>query len=216
MKGIVVIGAGGQARELRWIIQAINERSPTWRFLGFVISDYKKRGPDDSEVLGDYEWLRAHRDEVQALAIGIGTPAARLRVAAELEGEFGPEFWPALVHPTAIFDRATTQLGHGCIISAGVVGTVNLILEPFALANFGCTLGHEAVLSRGVVVNPGSNISGGVVLEEGALVGTGAQLLQYRRVGRHSRVGAGAVVTTDVPADTTVVGIPAKPLPLRA
>ena len=44
------------------------------------------------------------------------------------------------------------------------------------------------------------------------LLGTGAQVLQYVRVGAGATVGAGAVVTKDVPPGETVVGVPAKPL----
>jgi serine acetyltransferase len=44
------------------------------------------------------------------------------------------------------------------------------------------------------------------------LVGTGAQILQYVQVGEGAQVGAGAVVTKDVPPGVTVVGIPAKAL----
>ena len=70
--------------------------------------------------------------------------------------------WPALMHPTAIIDIESASLGEGCFIGAGVVATVNIVLEPFALCNFGCTLGHEARIGRASVVNPGANISGGV------------------------------------------------------
>jgi acetyltransferase-like isoleucine patch superfamily enzyme len=44
------------------------------------------------------------------------------------------------------------------------------------------------------------------------LVGTGATILQYLKLGDEVTVGAGSVVTKDVPAGTTVVGVPAKPL----
>jgi acetyltransferase-like isoleucine patch superfamily enzyme len=62
-------------------------------------------------------------------------------------------------------------------------------------------------------VNPGANIAGGVVIGEGVLIGSGAQVLQYLTVGSGATVGAGAVVTRDVPENTTVVGIPARPMP---
>ena len=46
----------------------------------------------------------------------------------------------------------------------------------------------------------------------GVLVGTGARVLQYLQVGEGATVGAGAVVTKNVPAGQVVVGVPARPL----
>lgn len=47
-------------------------------------------------------------------------------------------------------------------------------------------------------------------IEDGASIGAGAIVLPGIRIGRGALVGAGAVVTHDVPANTTVVGIPAR------
>jgi serine O-acetyltransferase len=44
------------------------------------------------------------------------------------------------------------------------------------------------------------------VLEEGVYVGAGAKILGHVRIGAWSIVGANAVVTRDVPPDSTVVG----------
>ena len=47
-------------------------------------------------------------------------------------------------------------------------------------------------------------------LGNGVIVGSGAQILGPIVVGEHARLGANAVVTTDIPACMTAVGIPAK------
>src|SRR3954462_3043944 len=100
---MIVLGAGGCAREVAWMIREI----AGLEFAGFAVSDLARLGPRDSrdQVLGDLDWLRSNRTRFDALAIGIGSPAARLAVAAGLEEDFDAGCWPALVHPSARFDR---------------------------------------------------------------------------------------------------------------
>ena len=209
-RGIVVIGAGGFAREVRWLIEDIG----AFEFRGFVVTDLSKLADTDSGdlVVGDYGWIESHRSEVQCVALGIGSPAARRAVGEEITREFPELEMPALVHPTAQMDRASCRLGAGVLVCAGTIGTVNLEIRRFAMVNLACTLGHEAVVGTGTVLNPTVNVSGGVTIGDEVLVGTGAQILQYLDVGDRATVGAGAVVTRSVPSGVTVAGVPARAL----
>ncbi|MEF2553992.1 acyltransferase [Aurantimonas sp. A2-1-M11] len=54
-----------------------------------------------------------------------------------------------------------------------------------------------------------------VVIEDNVWIGTGAVILSGVRLGTGCIVGAGAVVTNDVPANWIVVGVPARRVRLR-
>jgi serine O-acetyltransferase len=50
----------------------------------------------------------------------------------------------------------------------------------------------------------------GPTIGHSVLIGTGAKVLGPIQIGKHARIGANAVVLTDVPPETTVAGAPAK------
>ena len=49
-----------------------------------------------------------------------------------------------------------------------------------------------------------------IVLGKNVWVGSNATILQGVTIGDNAVIGAGAVVTSDIPADTVAVGVPAK------
>jgi maltose O-acetyltransferase len=83
-------------------------------------------------------------------------------------------------------------------------------------------IGHHVMVGPGVQIytaahllqarprNQGFEIAKPIVIEENVWLGGSAILLPGVRVGRNAVVGAGAVVSRDVPANTVVAGNPAR------
>lgn len=216
---IAIVGAGGFAREIAWLISdighnpSIRNRSETMEVVGFLVSDPAKASERDSDILGDFQWLE--KNPVDGLAMGIGSPEARLRLSQELKRRFPRIPWPTLIHPSVQYHESC-QFAEGVTICAGTIATVNVKIEEFAMINLNCTIGHETTIGAGSVVNPITAISGGVRIGKDVLVGTHVAILQYISIGDHAVIGSGAMVNKDVAANTTVMGIPARPKAMAA
>lgn len=205
MTDLVFAGTGGQARELHAIAEALGAE---WNPIGFLDDDpgaafFSVHG---LPVLGGLDWLEGHPEP--AMAVGIGSPPTRRKVVERIRA-FGPRRFPTLVHPMASVGPRV-ELGEGVSVCPGVVVTTDVAIRDHVLLNFGCTVGHDAVIHGFATVAPGAHVSGRVRIGEGSEVGTGASIIQGLSIGEWSVVGAGAVVVGDVPSNATVIGVPAR------
>lgn len=82
----------------------------------------------------------------------------------------------------------------------------------------GLVIGETAIVEKGVMLYHGVTLGGTgkdvgkrhPTVREGALISAHAQVIGPVEIGAKAKVGAGAVVVSDVPSDVTVVGVPAK------
>ena len=104
--------------------------------------------------------------------------------------------------------------------------TFGVDIHPAARMGKGIMLDHATGLVIGETAVVGDNVSilqsvtlGGTgkvegdrhpKIGDGVLISAGAKILGNIRVGEGAKVGAGSVVLEDVPAHTTVAGVPAK------
>lgn len=211
---VVILGAGGFAREVLDVFEACNRVAPAWDVLGFVVEPgYAEAGTivNDKPVLGGLDWLAAHAAEVQ-VTCAIGAPEHRRRLVEKARA-LGCRFC-TIVHPSVIATRWVT-LGQGVVIAAGCILTNNIHVGDHAHLNLDCTVGHDASIGAFATLSPGVHVSGNVVVGEGAYVGTGANLIEKVRIGPWSVVGAGSTIVGDVPANSTTVGVPGRVIKTR-
>ena len=206
---VVIIGAGGFAREVVDIFDACNRSGTMYDVIGYVVDrEYGLPGTliNERPILGDFDWLRQHANDVHVIC-SIGAPQHRRQLVLRAK-ELGCRFC-SVVHPCAVMTR-WVKMGDGVVITAGCNITNQISLGNHVHVNLASTIGHNSILEDFVTLAPGAHISGNVTLGEGCYVGTGANIIEKIKVGAWSIVGAGSTIIKDVPANTTVFGVPGR------
>lgn len=207
MQRIIIIGAGGFGRETAFLVEEINRQRPCWNLLGFLDEDVTTHGRSFNgySVIGGLDWCLNHSNI--AVACAIGDPRFRKKVVGILK-QSDIQF-PNLVHPNVV-NYPGNSFKAGNIVHPGNIININVTVGNYVCFEMGSTIGHDVVIEDFVSIMPGANVAGNVVLEEGCFLGTGCSIIQGKRIGKWSIVGAGAVVIDDVPPYSTVVGVPAR------
>ncbi|GEP89447.1 sugar O-acyltransferase, sialic acid O-acetyltransferase NeuD family [Chitinophaga terrae (ex Kim and Jung 2007)] len=203
MKKIAILGSGGFAKEVLFLIEEIGG----YDIVAFVDVEEKESlviAGKSYQVISEKQ-LSELGNQVN-LTIGIGDPKLIRKLADKFKGDFT---FPNLVHPSVIGNFKDIILGEGNIITASCIFTTSITIGSFNVFNLGVTVGHDAIIGDCNVLNPMVNISGGVKIGNSNLIGVNATILQYKNVGNNSIVGAASLVTKNVDNDVTVVGVPA-------
>lgn len=210
MKDIVIIGAGGFGREVQWLIERVNQNNKIWNLIGFI-DDGLDWGTNINgiPVIGNVDYLINYNKHI-SVACAIGSSKTRKKVIEQLKVNKNIYF-PNLIDPSVIMSN-TIKFGSGVIICAGTILTVNIELGDFIIINLDCTIGHDVRLNSYVTLYPSVNVSGNVSIGQITEIGTGTQIIQGKNILNETIVGAGAIVTKDIPAMCTAIGSPAKPI----
>ncbi len=98
------------------------------------------------------------------------------------------------------------QIGPGMMLTHG-----NVVIDGRTSIGSNCQINPWVTIGLSNSRKIGFSVEGPRI-GDNVHIGTGAKLLGPISIGDHVRIGANAVVVSDVPANTTVVGMPAKPL----
>lgn len=212
MNAILVFGAGGHAREVRYLCGRAKRRIVGFFVEEEYLEDRQLYGLPVFASLNEVEAAIAASPHlrIEALCAGVGDSRLKERFA-HVANRLGVPVAEAIIHPGVEVDPSN-QIGAGSIICAGVTMTVDIRIGRHVVVNRNATIGHGAVIEDFVTIGPGVNVSGDVRIEEGAMVGTGTSLRERVTVGPWSLVAGGAFVASDVASSSRVGGVPARPL----
>ena len=210
IRKLVIIGAGDFGREVAALVRRINlsDSEIKYEILGFVDDSEQLQGKivDGIPVIGKIELLNEYEEELYAVC-SVGVGKTRKKIIEKIMNE--KILFPNLIDPTVVF-LEDSKMGVGNIICANNAISIATQMDNHVIINLSCTIGHDVKVGSYCTINPGSNLSGFVELEDCVDVGTGTKIIQHVSIGNNTTIGAGTVVVRDIEPNVTVVGSPAR------
>ncbi len=207
MYDIVIIGAGGFAREVHaWLPEVYS--AETHRFRGFL-----GREPDAgaAPLLGDPLDYTPQAEDRFILAIGDLDARARLVGALSDKGATFISF----IHPQSIVS-ASSRIGQGTVIYPYAVVSNGAKIGDFAHLSLYASAGHDADVGRNCYLSPYATLNGGSRIADNVFLGSHATVGPQVTVGRNSTVSANSCALRNVPDESFVFGVPGTAAPKLA
>ncbi|EGJ33225.1 serine acetyltransferase [Moorena producens 3L] len=206
MKAIFI---GANNPETMRMINAIKLRDPSFQAVGFLDNDPEKIGGDfyGLPIFGGTSDVDSSLlDSCLFVNLITRNTSIRKQTTDEVLSQGARLF--NFIHPTINLEY--TDLGEGLYIQDQVIVQAGVSIGTNSSVHIGAMIGHESQIGSSCFVAHGCNLSGFTRLEEGVFFGAGVTTVPRITIGKWSIIGAGSVVTKDIPPYSVAVGNPAR------
>lgn len=206
MKDIIILGAGGLAQEIVWLIEEINDFNKEWNILGYLDSHPVVQ---DMEILG-YPVLGKFEDywkfNEAHFIIAFGDAKYREKVIKIVDNKNTK--WATLISPTVRIHKSN-NIGKGVVIGRYSDLTIDCVIHDFVMLNIHVVLGHKVEVGKYSIISPNVTINGGAKIGKSCSIGANA-FIRDIEIGNRVVVGASSCVVKSVGSDCVLAGVPAK------
>ena len=178
-------------------------------------TEFKMFGGEDSKgCIGDLEAIKAYMEVNKEVIVDSYLEQDRRNSAIPMLDMTNIN---ARIEP-GCFIREHVTIGDNAVIMMGAVINIGVKIGEGTMIDMGAVLGGRVEVGKRCHVGAGAVLAGvieppsasPVILEDDVLIGANAVVIEGVHIGKGAVVGAGSIVTSDVPAGAVVVGNPAR------
>lgn len=208
MINLIILGAGGHAKEVYSTIEYINalRSSKQYNIVGFYDDITETTSLFDFKVFKKIDDIK---DKNIKVVLGVGTPQAKSIFINKFKKRDFP--FETIIHPTTSISPFA-KIGEGAIIQSFCLLHPDTRIGNYFSCNDHVQIGHDTIICDNVHINSNVNISGGAYIGDNTFIGVKATILRVH-IGSDCIIGACALINKDIPDLTKATGIPAKHTP---
>ena len=117
----------------------------------------------------------------------------------------------SLVHPTSYVSKSAS-LGPGTVIYPMCTVDQGVVIENGVLLNNSVTVSHDSTIGECSFLSPGVTLSGNTRIGKCCFLGTGSSVANNLSIEDNCIIGIGSCITDNIPANSSVIGNPARKL----
>jgi sugar O-acyltransferase (sialic acid O-acetyltransferase NeuD family) len=212
---MIVYLLGAANPETIRVIHAVQRVSPNIQIAGMLDNDPEKKGKlfFGLPVLGGLDLVSSLcSEDVGFVNLITGSTKIREETSQMIVRQGGK--LTNLIHPS--IDLTMVKIGVGLYLQESVILQAAVEVGDNTSIHMAAVVGHETKIGRSVFIAHAVSVSGCCEIGDGVFIGTNATILPRVKIGCWATVGAGAVVTKDVPEFSVVVGNPARSIRTNA
>ncbi len=206
MKGIIILGASGLAKEFYYYIKRADSSIKDFIFVNDLNDGQTSLTIDGDQftVVKDWKFTNDYK-----FIVAVGNPKIK-KMLVEKAIQAGLQPANTIIDPSATILSNKNNLGYGGVISPGCTITTNVKLGDFVTLNLNTTVGHDTTLGNFCTTNPGVHISGECQIGELNEFGTGCIVRDRLIIGSNKTFGAQSAIVKSILNDDveTYVGVP--------
>lgn len=190
-------------------LEALNCLGNDFEFIGFIDDTKEKQGKNK---MGFHVFPRSaikKIPEAKILAVPGSPDSFRIRKSIITQLNIPKNRFAVVIHPKALISTLA-NIGYNVLIMGGSVVTGNAKIGNHTCLLPNSVVHHDSVVGDYTLVGSGVVIAGNTVIGKNCYLGSGTNIINGVSIGEKTLVGMGSNVINSVPANSKIVGNPAR------